>query len=73
MTPREKDVFSYCMSYYLDNGLMPSTRMIGKELYISHVTASRHMKSLEQQGLVRYIAKNQRPVPSLRPYKQVAL
>lgn len=73
MTKREKDVFSYCMSYYYSNGIMPSTRMIGKELFISHVTASRHMKSLEEQGLIRYIAKNQRPVPSLQPYTQVAL
>ena len=71
MTKRQEEVLQYCMSYYMMNGYMPSSRCIGDALYMSHQTAHRHMKALETQGLVRFV--NRRAVPAINPHIKVAL
>lgn len=71
MTKRQEEVLQYCMSYYMMNGYMPSCRAIGDELFMSHQTAHRHMKALEDKGLVRFV--NRRAVPSINPHVKVAL
>lgn len=45
------------MKHYVEQGYMPSVRQIGRDLYVSHTAAHKHMKRLEEEGYIRYIGK----------------
>lgn len=49
----EEKVYEALVSYVLEHGRPPSTRTIGKQLGMDHVTVHRHIEDLVLKGRVR--------------------
>lgn len=62
MSERTKEVLDYAYKHYVEQGYMPTTRKIGKDLHMSHQLAHRHMKKLEEAGHVKYMGRYCLPV-----------
>jgi repressor LexA len=62
VTNREKEIYSYILSFIKENGYSPTIREICKGLYITVKTAHTHVMNLKNKGIINHTEKVARSI-----------